>query len=150
MKQARRHLRAKLALVTVGAAAALTTAIVAPAAPALASSQTVAVNFASTTGTANGVGSGFLYGLSQDGTGPDDGLLASIAPTSGRGGCARLSGGGWIGDGYTDGPGFTARIDSAIDQARRLNQSPTHARYDLLVSDLYGADTTQPSGTTYP
>ena len=150
MKQARRHLRAKLALVTVGAAAALATAIVAPAAPALASSQTVAVNFASTTGTANGVGSGFLYGLSQDGTGPDDGLLASIAPTSGRGGGARLSGGGWIGDGYTDGPGFTARIDSAIDQARRLNQSPTHARYDLLVSDLYGADTTQPSGTTYP
>ncbi len=76
--------------------------------------------------------------------------LATLAPTSGRGGGARLSGGGWIGDGYTAGPGFTARIDSAIDQARRLNQLPAHARYDLLVSDLYGADTTQPSGTTYP
>ena len=150
MRQKRRHFRAKLTLVTVGAAAALAAAIVAPAAPALASSQTVTVNFASTAGTANGVGSGFLYGLSQDGTGPDDGLLASLAPTSGRGGGARLSGGGWIGDGYTDGPGFTARIDSAIDQARRLNQSPTHARYDLLVSDLYGADTTQPSNTVYP
>ncbi len=121
-----------------------------PRPPAFASSQTVTVNFASTTGTANGVGSGFLYGLSQDGTGPDDGLLASLAPTSGRGGGARLSGGGWIGDGYTDGAGFTARIDSAIGQAKRLNQLPTHAPYDLLVSDLYGADTTQPSNTVYP
>jgi hypothetical protein len=150
MKQPRRRIGAKRMLITLGAAAALATAIVAPAAPALASSQTVTVNFASATGTANGVGSGFLYGLSQDGTGPDDGLLASLAPTSGRGGGARLSGGGWIGDGYTDGPGFTTRIDSAIDQAKRLNQLPTHATYDLLLSDLYGADTTQPSNTVYP
>jgi Carbohydrate binding module (family 6)/F5/8 type C domain len=150
MKQTRRRVRAKLVLITLSAAAALATAIVAPAAPALASSQTVTVNFASTTGTASGVGSGFLYGLSQDGSGPDDGLLASLAPTSGRGGGARLSGGGWIGDGYTDGPGFTTRIDSALDQAKRLNQLPTHATYDLLVSDLYGADTTQPSNTVYP
>jgi hypothetical protein len=150
MKLPRRRVRAKRMLITLGAAAALATAIVAPAAPALASSQTVTVNFASTTGSASGVGSGFLYGLSQDGTGPDDGLLASLAPTSGRGGGARLSGGGWIGDGYTDGPGFTTRIDSALDQAKRLNQLPTHATYDLLVSDLYGADTTQPSNTVYP
>jgi Carbohydrate binding module (family 6)/F5/8 type C domain len=150
MKLPRRRVRAKRMLITLSAAAALATAIVAPAAPALASSQTVTVNFASTTGTAHGVGSGFLYGLSQDGTGPDDGLLASLAPTSGRGGGARLSGGGWIGDGYTDGAGFTTRIDSAIDQAKRLNQLPTHAPYDLLVSDLYGADTTQPSNTVYP
>jgi Carbohydrate binding module (family 6)/F5/8 type C domain len=150
MNLPRRRVRAKRMLITLSAAAALATAIVAPAAPALASSQTVIVNFASTTGTAHGVGSGFLYGLSQDGTGPDDGLLASLAPTSGRGGGARLSGGGWIGDGYTDGPGFTARIDSALDQAKRLNQLPTHAPYDLLVSDLYGADTTQPSNTVYP
>ena len=150
MKLPRRRVRAKLMLVTLSAAATLATAIVAPAAPALASSQTVTVNFASTTGTAHGVGSGFLYGLSQDGTGPDDGLLASLAPSSGRGGGARLSGGGWIGDGYTDGPGFTTRIDSALDQAKRLNQLPTHAPYDLLLSDLYGADTTQPSNTVYP
>jgi hypothetical protein len=150
MKLPRRRVRAKRMLITLSAAAALATAIVAPAAPALASSQTVTVNFADAVGTADGVGSGFLYGLSQDGTGPDDGLLASLAPTSGRGGGARLSGGGWIGDGYTDGPGFTTRIDSAIDQAKRLNQLPTHAPYDLLLSDLYGADTTQPSNTVYP
>jgi hypothetical protein len=150
MQQTRRRVRAKRTLIALSVAAALATAIVTPAVPAFAGSQTVTVNFTSTIGTANGVGSGFLYGLSQDGTGPDGGLLASLAPTSGRGGGARLSGGGWIGDGYTDGAGFTTRIDSAIDQARRLNQLPTHASYDLLLSDLYGADTTEPSGTTFP
>ena len=67
-------------------AAIVAAAIALPTVPAMASNQTVTVNFASTTGAANGVGSGFLYGLSQDGTGPDDGLLASLAPTSGRGG----------------------------------------------------------------
>jgi hypothetical protein len=154
MQQTRRRVRVKGALIALRAVVATATAaaavLVAPAVPALASSQTVTVNFASTTGTANGVGSGFLYGLSQDGSAPDDGLLASLAPTSGRGGGARLSGGGWIGDGYTDGPGFTARIDSAIGQAERLNNLPTHAPYDLLLSDLYGADTTQPGDTVYP
>jgi hypothetical protein len=150
MQQTRRCVLLKRILITLSAATALAAAINAPANSALASSQTVTVNFASTAGTANGVGSGFLYGLSQDGTGPDDGLLASLAPTSGRGGGARLSGGGWIGDGYTDEAGFTARIDSAIGQAKRLNGLPTHARYDLLVSDLYGADTTEPGNTTFP
>src|SRR5712691_2054132 len=105
MQQARRRVRTKRTLITLSAAAAITTAaaaaFAAPAAPAFASNQTVTVNFASTSGTANGVGSGFLYGLSQDGTGPNDGLLASLAPTSSRGGGARLGGGGWIGDGYT-------------------------------------------------
>jgi hypothetical protein len=150
MQQTRRRVRAKRTLITLSVAAALATSIVAFEAPAFASNQTVTVNFASTTGTANGVGSGFLYGYSQDGTGPDDGLLASLAPTSGRGGGARLSGDGWIGDGYTDGAGFTARINSAIGQARRLNGLPSHARYDLLLSDLYGADTTEPGNTTFP
>ena len=150
MQQTRRRVLLKRTLIILSAAAALAAAINAPANSAFASSQTVTVNFATTAGTANGIGSGFLYGLSQDGTGPDDGLLASLAPTSGRGGGARLSGGGWIGDGYTNGTGFTARIDSAIGQAKRLNGLPTHARYDLLVSDLYGADTTEPSNTTFP
>src|ERR1700691_3889813 len=91
MQQTRRRVHARLVLITLSADDALATARAAPAAHEVASSQTVTVNFASTTGTAHGVGSGFLYGLSQDGTGPDDGLLASLAPTSGRGGGARLS-----------------------------------------------------------
>jgi hypothetical protein len=128
MQQALWRVRTRRTLIILSAAAAVAVALVAPAAPAFASNQTVTVNFASTTGTANGVGSGFLYGLSQDGTGPDDGLLASLAPTSGRGGGARLAGGGWIGDGYTDGTGFTTRIDSAIDQARPRRYASSRRR----------------------
>jgi hypothetical protein len=95
-------------------------------------------------------GSGFLYGLSQDGSGPADSLLAPLTPTLFRGGGARISGGGWIGDGYTAGSGFQVRMTSALDQARRVEPAPYDATYHLLVSDLYGADTTQPSNTVYP
>jgi hypothetical protein len=95
-------------------------------------------------------GSGFLYGLSQDGSGPADSLLAPLQPTLFRGGGARIAGDGWIGDGYTAGSGFQVRMTSALDQARRVAAAPYHATYHLLVSDLYGADTTQPSNTIYP
>ena len=64
-------------------------------------------------------GAGFLYGLTQDGSGPADSLLQPIAPTLFRGGGARLSGDGWIGDGYTAGSGYSARITSARNHARR-------------------------------
>lgn len=113
-------------------------------------SQSVTVDLSTTTGPATGVGSGFLYGLNQDGSGPSDNLLAPLRPTSGRGGGARLAGGGWIGDGMRAGSGYQARIASALGQARRLTTGSYHASYDLLVSDLFGADTTQPSNTVYP
>ena len=113
-------------------------------------SQSVTVDLSATTGPATGVGSGFLYGLNQDGSGPADNLLAPLHPTSGRGGGARLAGGGWIGDGMRAGSGYQARIASALGQARRLTTGSYHASYDLLVSDLFGADTTQPSNTVYP
>ncbi|HEX4223792.1 MAG TPA: hypothetical protein VHZ97_15605 [Pseudonocardiaceae bacterium] len=115
-----------------------------------ATDQSVTVDLSSTTGPATGVGSGFLYGLNQDGSGPADSLLAPLNPTSGRGGGARLPGGGWIGDGMQAGSGYQARIASALGQARRLTTGSYHASYDLLVSDLFGADTTQPSNTVYP
>jgi hypothetical protein len=75
----------------------------------------IAFSVAAVLGTASGAGSGFLHGLSQDGTGPDDGLLASLSPTSGRGGGARLS------------AGFTTRIDSVLDQAPAAEPA-AHAR----------------------
>jgi hypothetical protein len=137
-------------LAMAGALATIASGVVAGASPALATAQTVTVNLASTSGTASGAGAGFLYGLSQDGTAPNPGLLASLDPTSARGGGARLGGGGWIGDGYTAGTGFNTRMTSAIDQARQLSLLPSHPTYDLLVSDLYGADTTQPGNTVYP
>jgi hypothetical protein len=72
MQLTRRRVRVKGALIALSVAAALVTALVAPAVPAFASSQVVTVNLSS------GVGAGFLYGLSQDGTRPGDGLLASL------------------------------------------------------------------------
>jgi hypothetical protein len=146
-----RHTRLRApALVMAAVFSALISGVVAGAPPALAAAETVTVNLASTSGTAAGVGAGFLYGLSQDAAAPNPGLLASLDPTSDRGGGARLSGDGWIGDGYTAGAGFNARMTMSIDQARQTALLPSHPTYDLLVSDLYGADTTQPSGTAYP
>lgn len=135
----------------VGVSAVLVgSAVVGGATQAYATAQTVSVDLSSTSGVATGVGAGFLYGYSQDGSEPYDNLLAPLGITSGRGGGARIDGGGWIGDGYTDGPGYEARITSALAQAKRLSQLPTHATYDLLVSDLYGADTLQGPDTIYP
>ncbi|HEX3781983.1 MAG TPA: hypothetical protein VHX38_20150 [Pseudonocardiaceae bacterium] len=134
----------------LGIASACLLVVGLPANAGPATDQALTVDLSSTTGPATGVGSGFLYGLDQDGSGPADSLLAPLNPTSGRGGGARLPGGGWIGDGMTAGSGYQARITSALDQARRLTTGSYHASYDLLVSDLFGADTTQPSNTVYP
>ena len=122
------------ALMSVVAAVTLGQAV-----PAYATNQTVTVNLASTSGTASGVGSGFLYGMSNDGTGPTDDLVAPLGVTSGRGGGAGVSGAGWVGDGYSAGPNYNARVASVIAQARRVNQGPSHGVYDLLVSDVFGS-----------
>jgi hypothetical protein len=143
----RRILIAALAIGVGGTAAAL---LPAGAASANAPDTTVTVNLAQTGAAPSHVGSGFLYGLNQDGSGPTDSWLQPLAPTLFRGGGARLAGDGWIGDGYISGPGFQTRITSALDQAARVTASPYDATYHLLVSDLYGADTTQPSNTVYP
>ena len=129
-----------LALATVGALVLL------PATRASANDPdtTVSINLAQTGKVPTHAGSGFLYGLSQDGTQPADSLLAPLDPTLFRGGGARIAGDGWIGDGYTAGSGFQVRMTSALDQARQVGAAPYDATYHLLVSDLYGADTTQP------
>jgi hypothetical protein len=113
-------------------------------------SQTVTVNFASTTGPVTGAGSGFLYGLSQDGTQPPDYLLAPLNPTSARGGGASITGNGWYGDGYTDGTGFQARMTSIIAQATRLSTPPYDGKYDVLLSDIWGPGSDAPEGMLYP
>jgi hypothetical protein len=139
--------RTAVAALILGAAA-----VVVPAAPALANvpDTTVTVDMSQPGKTPTHAGAGFLYGLTQDGSGPADDLLQPLAPTLFRGGGARIAGGGWIGDGYTAGSGYRIRVDSALSQARRVTAGPYHAAYHLLVSDLYGADTTQPSTTMYP
>jgi Ricin-type beta-trefoil lectin domain-like len=110
--------------------------------------ESLSVNLASVTGTAKSVGEGFLYGVSQDGTEPPDQFLAPLGITGYRGGGHASS--GWIGDGYTYGSGTQADVAEVIAQAKRFTESPYHAQYQVILSDIYGADGSQPSSTTYP
>ena len=110
--------------------------------------ESLSVNLASVTGAAHSVGEGFLYGVSQDGTEPADQFLEPLGITGYRGGGHASS--GWIGDGYTYGSDTQADVAEVIAQAKRLTESPYHAQYQVILSDVYGADGSQPSGTTYP
>ncbi|GAA2015415.1 RICIN domain-containing protein [Catenulispora yoronensis] len=120
------------------------------AASANAPDTTVTVDVSQTGKVPTRAGAGFLYGLSQDGSGPVDSLMQPLAPTLFRGGGAGLPGEGWVGDGYTAGPGYRARIASGIAQARRVTAAPYKGRYDLLVSDVWGAGSSQPANTVEP
>jgi hypothetical protein len=150
----RRPRRRKALAPTAALAVALATvaALAIPATHAAADtlSTTATIDLSQSGKVPTHAGSGFLYGLSQDGSAPADSLLAPLDADLFRGGGARIAGGGWIGDGYTAGSGFQVRMTSALDQARRVTAAPYNATYHLLVSDLYGADTTQPSNTVYP
>lgn len=137
----------------VGAGLALAVALVVPllglpAAPSASAAESLSVNLASVTRAANSVGEGFLYGVSQDGTQPADQFLSPLGITGYRGGGHPSS--GWIGDGYTYGSGTRADVAEVIAQAKRLTASPYHAQYQVILSDIYGADGSQPSDTTYP
>src|SRR5689334_19598608 len=137
-----------LRLVTASATLlALAVPLLAPAQRA-AAAESLSVNLASVTGPATGVGEGFLYGVSQDGTQPADQNLQPLGITAFRGG-GHVSR-GWIGDGYQNGSGTQADVNTVITQARRLTQSPYHAQYQVILSDIYVNDGGQPSNTMYP
>ena len=111
--------------------------------------KALSVNLASPTGPATGVGEGFLYGISQDGTQPADQYIQPLHINAFRGG--GWFSGGWIKDGYQNGPATQADIASIIAEARRLERPPYHhVQYQVLVSDLYGANAGQPASTIYP
>jgi hypothetical protein len=113
-----------------------------------ATGESLSVDLASARGAATGVGEGFLYGVSQDGTQPADQFLQPLGINAFRaGGHATRA---WIGDGYRYGSGTQTDVNSVIAQARRLTQPPYHAQYQVILSDLYGADGGQPANTTYP
>ncbi|WP_372440814.1 lectin [Actinacidiphila acididurans] len=135
---------------TAAAATLLTAAfmLVAPAHGASAATKTLSVDLAQTRGPATGVGEGFLYGVSQDGTQPADQYLQPLGINAFRGG--GWFSGGWIKDNYSYGSATKADIDSIVAQARRLTQPPYHAEYQVLVSDLWGNNGGQPSNETYP
>jgi len=137
----------RLAL-AAGAALALVVPLIAPTVGRAATGESLSVDLSSTRGPATGVGEGFLYGVSQDGTQPADQLLQPLRINAFRGGGHASR--GWIGDNYVFGSGTQADVTEVITQARRLTQGSNHAQYQVILSDVYGADGGQPSNTMFP
>ncbi|MEV6607071.1 RICIN domain-containing protein [Kutzneria sp. NPDC051319] len=135
-------------LVAAGAALALAVPLLTPTAGHAAPAASLSVDLATTRGPSTGVGEGFLYGISSDGTQPVDQYLKPLGITAFRGG--GWFSGGWIKDGYRYGSATQADLDSMIAEAKRLTQPPYHAQYQALLTDIYGLNGGQPSNTTYP
>jgi ricin-type beta-trefoil lectin protein len=122
--------------------------VLTPTSSHAATGESLSVDLSATRGPSTGVGEGFLYGISQDGTQPADQYLRPLGINAFRGG--GWFSGGWIKDGYRYGSATQADIDSITAQARRLTQPPYHAQYQVLISDLYGNNGGQPSNEMYP
>ncbi|MEV6848619.1 CBM35 domain-containing protein [Actinoplanes sp. NPDC051411] len=120
-----------------------------PAAADDPAAKALSVNLAATTGPATGVGEGFLYGITEDGGQPDDQYLKPLHVNAFRGG--GWFSGGWIKDNYTYGDATKADITSIVAQAKRLQKtSDRPVQYQVLLSDLYGANAGEPSNTVWP
>ncbi|WP_405848895.1 RICIN domain-containing protein [Streptomyces sp. NBC_01518] len=144
----RTRARAGRLAMAAGVVLALVLQLLSTAEARAASGESLSVNLASTRGPSTGVGEGFLYGVSQDGSQPVDQFLQPLGINAFRGG--GWFSGGWIKDNYQYGAATRADLNSIIAQAKRLTQPPYHAQYQVLVSDIYGANGGQPSNTTYP
>jgi hypothetical protein len=138
------QMRTRAGRLFVMAGMALLPALLWSAPTAAQAAESLSVNLAVTTGPATHVGEGFLYGISQDATLPADQFLQPLGVNAFRG--AGHASRGWIGDNYTFGSGTRADIAEAVTQARRLN----HAQYQVILSDVYGADGGQPANTMWP
>jgi hypothetical protein len=133
---------------TVGAALALVLAILVVTPGESRAQVSLNVNLAVETGPATGVGLGFLYGVTGDGSQPTDELLAPLRMNAFRAGGHMTR--GWIEDGYRFGPATQTIIDSIVAQARRFTAPPYQAQYQVILSDVYGAFGGQPANTMYP
>src|SRR5437763_2889827 len=83
-------------LSAIGAALALAFSLLVPVPGHAATAASLSVNLASTRGPSTGVGEGFLYGISSDGTQPVDQFLQPLGINDFRGG--GWFSGGWISD----------------------------------------------------
>ncbi|WP_081883622.1 RICIN domain-containing protein, partial [Glycomyces tenuis] len=106
------------------------------------------VDLAAETGPATGVGLGFLYGVTGDGSQPTDEHLEPLRMNAFRAGGHMTR--GWIEDGYRYGPATQTIIDSITAQAERFTAPPYEAQYQVILSDVYGAYGGQGADTMYP
>nr|WP_062341539.1 RICIN domain-containing protein [Herbidospora sakaeratensis] len=116
----------------VAACALAATALVVPAAPALAADEAITVNFATTGASPSYRASGWIYGMTENGSGPADHFYRDVKFRSMRAGGAQLPGGGWVSGGYD------RRWNSTVAQARRT--IALGGQFILLPHDLWGAD----------
>jgi hypothetical protein len=131
-----------------GTALTLALPLMAAAPSNAAAGETLSVDLSSTRGPSTGVGEGFLYGFSEDGTQPADQFIQPLGINAFRGG--GWFSGGWIKDNYSLGSATQADINSIVAEGKRLTQPPYHAQYQVLLTDLYGLNGGQPSNTMYP
>ncbi|MQM27361.1 RICIN domain-containing protein [Glycomyces albidus] len=136
------------AAITVGAALAMMLALLIVTPGESRAQVSLNVNLASDAGPSTGVGLGFLYGVTGDGSQPSDALLEPLKMNAFRAGGHMTR--GWIEDGYRYGNATRTIVDSIIDQARRFTAEPYEAQYQAILSDMYGAYGGQPANTMYP
>src|SRR6185503_15230908 len=110
--------------------AAVLTFSVAP--PAFAADESISVNFATTGAAPTNRASGWIYGMTENGTAPPDNFFTGVRFQAMRAGGAQLPGGGWVGGGYD------RRWNATLAQARRT--AALGGRFVLLDHDLWGAD----------
>lgn len=103
------------------------------AAPASAADESVTVNFAVSGGAPQYLGSGFIYGMTENGSLPQDHFFTDIKWNYMRAGGAQLDNpGGWVGGTYP------RRWEATRAQAQRT--AALGGTFVILVHDLWGAD----------
>jgi hypothetical protein len=118
-----------LAACIAGAASGL----VAVAPPVVAGDESITVNFATTNGSPTYRASGWIYGMTEDASGPADHFYRDVKFRYMRAGGAQLgSPGGWVAGTYE------RRWNSTLAQARRT--IALGGQFVLLPHDLWGAD----------
>ncbi|GAA1383977.1 RICIN domain-containing protein [Catellatospora chokoriensis] len=116
-----------LAVITLAAAAT------ASPLPAAAADESIAVNFSVTGGSPTYRASGWIYGMTEDASGPADHFYTDVKFRYMRAGGAQLdSPGGWVSGRYQ------RRWNATLAQARRT--SALGGQFVILPHDLWGAD----------
>ncbi|WP_158273831.1 ricin-type beta-trefoil lectin domain protein [Micromonospora sp. RP3T] len=125
------RIRGLAARIAAGAVAVVCSLAVV-AAPARAADESLTVTFSTALGTPTYRGSGWIYGMTENGQNPPDNYFRDVRFRAMRAGGAQLPGQGWVGGGYD------RRWNATVAQARRT--AALGGTFVLLDHDLWGAD----------
>jgi len=119
--------------------------------------QTVTVDFGANLGAPDYKATGFLYGLSEDGTRPSDPWLSNLKPKLFRGGAVYFvgNGEGWAEKNTTPEQreaGYLRRFNSIKAQYDRVTQYGSDVYYYVLLSDFWfsGKSRNDTENSEYP